>query len=850
MYIFNTLTVLPKLPKNIEGLDKIANNLWWTWNTEYLELFKLIDKDLWNRIDKNPIKFMKLVSQEKLEIASNDKEFVAKYEKVKNDFNSYMDSKNTYYNKNYGKDKCIAYFSAEYGLDETMPIYSGGLGILSGDHLKSSSDLGIPLVAVGMLYKEGYFTQKIDGYGNQLTSYVKVDIDNMPIFEIKDENEEPIFVKVEIDNKEIYCKLYELQVGRIRLILLDTDNDKNTEYRELTHRLYGGDKVTRIAQEIVLGIGGVRALKKLGYEPDVYHMNEGHSAFLILECIRNIMKEKQVSFNVAKEIVISKTAFTTHTAVPAGIDIFDIELIKRMFSQLPEEFGITEEEFLGFGMTKTDTYRKSFNMGYFALKFSGKRNGVSKLHGKVSRELFKEIWPNTSENEVPITHVTNGVHTCTWLAPGMKKLLNEYLKPFWQEELHKDSVWKEVYNIPNEVLSKTHREIKKKLIREIKKNIKNRYTRNYESYEEINETLEGLKETDLIIGFARRFATYKRATMIFEDLERLTNLLNDETKPVKLVFAGKAHPADLQGQELIKRIQEIAKMPQFKGKILLLENYNMAISRYLISGVDVWLNTPRRPYEASGTSGQKAAVNAAVNFSVLDGWWEEGYNGKNGFTIGTQDTYSSNEEQDKADSDDIYDKLEYEIIPEFFERDENGISEKWINRMKETMATNSGKYSANRMLIDYLNDIYMPLSTYGEKYFNNLEKVLEFRKFKKIAKNVWDSIVITNLSESNVKISAGEKQKVVAEVNFGNVKKEHAKVEAYVVKIINGTEIVKVNSTELKEIAETENGRYVYEGEIEMNDGGNYAYTFRVIPKHEMLINEQDLDLAKWLIKE
>ena len=450
------------------------------------------------------------------------------------------------------------------------------------------------------MYKEGYFNQKIDGRGNQLTLFAKSDLDNMPIKKVKDEKGRDLAIYIDIENNKVMLKVWVINVGRVKLYLLDSDTEENSsKYRELSYRLYGGGREMRLMQEMILGIGGVKLLKALNIRPNLYHMNEGHSAFLIIELIEQIMKEKQVSFEVAKEFVKTMTAVTVHTPVPAGNEIFDIELIEKMFDGKWDDLGISKDTFLSLGMTPNDNYKKAFNMGVFALKIAGKKNGVSKLHGDVSKELFTEIWPNTADDESPITYVTNGVHTCTWLAPGIKKIYNNYLIPYWQDRIYDNNVWKNIYNIPNDVLWNTHLTYKKKLIEEINKNVRRRMSENGATYDEIVETVGKINENDLIIGFARRFATYKRATIIFEDLERLTQLLNDEKRPVKLVFAGKAHPADVMGQELIKRIDEVSKMPQFKGKIMLLENYNMGLSRMLVAGVDVWMNNPRRPYEAS-----------------------------------------------------------------------------------------------------------------------------------------------------------------------------------------------------------------------------------------------------------
>ena len=603
MYVFNRITVNPQLPKRIEKLSEIANNLWWSWNTEFLRLFRKIDKDLWEKSGKNPIKFLKEVSQEKLETASKDIIFLHEYDKNVENFESYMESKDTWFANKYPENKkdLIAYFSAEYGLDETIPIYSGGLGILSGDHLKSASDLGIPLVAVGLLYKNGYFHQKINGNGEQETEYHDIDIHDLPIHPVKTEEGEDLIIYLKFPKRRIYLKVWQINVGRVKLYLLDSDIEKNNpEDRDVTLRLYGGDQEMRIRQEIVLGMGGVNLLTRaLKLEPTIYHMNEGHSSFLILELIKNVIKEKQVSFEVARDIVSSQTVFTTHTPVPAGNDIFPISLVEKYFKDFWPRLAITREEFLKMGMKPCQDLENGFNMGILALKVAGKKNGVSKLHGAVSRELFADVWPEIAANESPIGYVTNGIHTCSWLSPNLKQLYNKYLIPYWQDKIQYDYVWEKIKNIPDEKLWEAHQARKEKLLNIVKNNVTERLRRSGYNYEDINSITSKLNPNALTIGFARRFATYKRATLIFKDLERITQILNNSDRPVQLIFAGKAHPADKQGQDLIKFIHDVSMMPQFKGKIFLLENYNIAMSRYLISGVDVWLNNPRRPMEAS-----------------------------------------------------------------------------------------------------------------------------------------------------------------------------------------------------------------------------------------------------------
>ncbi len=571
MYVFNRITVNPQLPKRIEKLSVIANNLWWSWNTEFLKLFRKIDNDLWEKCGKNPIKFLREVSQDRLEAVAKDLIFLHEYDKNVENFEDYMNSKDTWFAEKYPENKkdLIAYFSAEYGLDETIPIYSGGLGILSGDHLKSASDLGIPLVAVGLLYKNGYFHQKINENGEQETEYHDIDLYNLPIHPVKTENGEDLIIYLKFPKRRIYLKVWQINVGRVKLYLLDSDIEKNNpEDRDVTLRLYGGDQEMRIRQEIVLGMGGVNLLTRaLGLKPTVYHMNEGHSSFLILELIKNVIKEKQVSFDIARDIVSSQTVFTTHTPVPAGNDIFPISLVEKYFKDFWPRLAISREEFLKMGMKPCNDLENGFNMGILALKVAGEKNGVSKLHGAVSRELFAEVWPEIAANESPIGYVTNGIHTCSWLSPSLKQLYNKYLIPYWQDKIQYDYVWEKIKNIPDDKLWEAHQARKQKLLTLVKNNVTERLRRSGYNYDDINAITSKLDPNALTIGFARRFATYKRATLIFKDLERITQILNNADRPVQLIFAGKAHPADKQGQDLIKFIHDVSMMPQFKGKI-------------------------------------------------------------------------------------------------------------------------------------------------------------------------------------------------------------------------------------------------------------------------------------------
>ena len=855
-FVFNKITVRPQLPKRIAKLYDISYNLWWSWNTEFLKLFKILDIDLWEKVGKNPVKFLKMVSQEKLEEATKSSEFLKEYDKVVKDFDDYMGSKDTWFKKKFpdNTNDLIAYFSAEYGLDETIPIYSGGLGILSGDHMKSSSDMGIPLVGVGLLYKSGYFHQKINGYGQQETEYHAIDISTLPITSVKDHEGKDLLIYIQFPKKKIYLKAWQIKVGRNTLYLLDSDVDENIpEYRTVTSTLYGGDQEMRIMQEIVLGMGGVNLLYSLGLKPTVYHMNEGHSSFLTIELIKNMMKYKEVSFDIAKDIVSSMTLFTTHTPVPAGNDIFPLSLVEKYFNGYWDRLGLTKEEFYRLGMEpNADINTSGFNMGILALKIAGKKNGVSKLHGAVSRELFSKVWPDIPSNESPIEYVTNGVHTCSWLAPTIKELYNKYLEPYWQDNIQDDEVWKNIEKIPDEELWKVHQSRKEKLLKIVKNSTIERLRRYNYSYEDIDQMVGNLDPNVLTIGFARRFATYKRATLIFRDLERITQIFNERNMPVQIIFAGKAHPSDKEGQDLIKFIHDISLKPQFKGKVFILENYNIGMSRYLISGVDVWLNNPRRPLEASGTSGQKAAINGVINFSVLDGWWAEGYNQKNGWTIGTNAKYQSYDVQDDADSRSMYDTLENKIIPMYYEKNEKGYSDTWVRIMKNTIESNAGRFSTSRMLDDYTTQFYIPLCNLHNKCYTDLPKVTRYNEWKEKLYSNWDDIKIRQDKNNydDITVDAGNKIEVSCYVKLPNelISIDNIDAEVYYGKITTEGVVDDISIIPMKLVDEDEvNLEYKFTAKIELKSGGDYGYTFRVIPKNKMILNPMNLDLIKWI---
>ena len=854
MYLFGKVTVIPQVPERINRLEELAYNLWWSWNVEALKLFKAIDIDLWEKCQKNPVKFINNVEQSKLEIAVKDEAFLKQYDSIISKFDSYQKSTTTWYNKKYPnvKDNKIAYFSAEYGLDESFPIYSGGLGILSGDHCKSASDLGMPFYAIGLLYRQGYFNQRINRDGWQETNFTELNINELPVKPVLLENGTELVINVDFPGRTVFAKVWQVNIGRIKLYLLDTNIEPNSQIdREITARLYGGDQEMRIQQEIFLGIGGLKALKALGVEPTVYHMNEGHSSFVCLELLKNLVLNKQMSFKAAKEIVSSQTIFTTHTPVPAGIDIFPISLIDKYFGGYWDKMGISRHEFMELGMFANNDSGQNFNMGVLALKLAGKRNGVSKLHGEVSRDIFGDVWPLVPKDEVPITHVTNGVHTLTWLEPKLRDLYTEYLGDNWINDISNPKTWKKLDKVPNAELWKIHQENKKKLIQIVRENKRAQLERNGASPYEIMELENMLDPNVLTIGFARRFATYKRANLIFRDIERIKRILGNPDMPLQIIFAGKAHPADRPGQEIIKNIVDVSNMPEFKGKVIMLENYNMSVARYMLHGVDIWMNNPRRPLEASGTSGQKAAINGAINFSILDGWWIEGYKNNSGWSIGKNEYYSSLNHQDNVDSDSIYTTLEKEILPLYYAKDADGLPNRWINKMKDSIKVVAPEFSTERMLIDYANDLYVPqVNRTLEIAENGFAKVFKLAEWKENISRDWGKIHINPINLTayeNTPISVNQTIEPACLVYLGSIKPEDVNVEVYVGKITD-TGVLCESKIKKMDLVQKNGDMYEYRSEVLMNNGGNYGFTYRVVPKNSMLDNKQDMGLVKWVM--
>ncbi|MCL4258398.1 MAG: alpha-glucan family phosphorylase [Anaerolineales bacterium] len=697
------------LPERIHRLGDLAYNLWWTWQPDAQDMFQSIDPVLWQASAHNPVVFLRDLPPLTLQTASMDLNFTEQYDRVVSAFDAYIKPAQSWFSESYASytKKPIAYFSSEFGLHETLPIYAGGLGILAGDHLKEASDLGLPLVAVGFLYTHGYFFQHISEDGWQESRPITLKFEEMPVLPVADAEGKPLMVSIELPGRSLQARVWEIRVGRVPLYLLDSNVEENNPAdRELTARLYSSDLDLRISQEILLGIGGVRALRTLGYNPTVWHMNEGHSAFLGLEQARELV-QGGLPINEAIKRVRMHNVFTTHTPVPAGNDEFPIWLVDRYFSNYWAELGLDQEGFIKLAHQVVG-WGEAFSMPVLAMRFSAQHNGVSELHGEVARNMWSGLWPKLAEEQVPIGYITNGIHTQTWLSKRMGQLYNKHLGD-WRPRLDEAEAWQKIHDIPNKELWRARRHAKRKLAFYVRERVRRQWL--HEGIHPVQVVAGGalLDPYALTIGFARRFATYKRANLVLQDLERLIALLNKPDRPVQILFAGKAHPADEGGKQLIQEVYRAVKKAETGGRLVFLEGYDMELARYLVQGVDVWLNTPRRPMEASGTSGQKAALNGALNFSILDGWWREGYNGKNGWAIGSEQKYSDPAEQDLADAHSLYSILENEIIPLYYEgRSGNQHSDGWLAMVKESISTLGPQFSARRMLKEYVDTLYVP----------------------------------------------------------------------------------------------------------------------------------------------
>ncbi|MCZ6677714.1 MAG: alpha-glucan family phosphorylase [Candidatus Poribacteria bacterium] len=849
-------TVVPSFPESLKPLHELALNLWWCWDHEAITLFHHLDSELWEAAYHNPVVMLGIISQERLEAAAQDEAFLEHLDSVYRKLDAYMAAPSWFgsgFRGNGLEDLSIAYFSAEFGITECLPLYSGGLGVLSGDHLKSSSYLGLPLVGVGLLYQHGYFRQQLDLEGWQIASYPANDFYNMPIQLMRRADDSPVMVTVDYPEGRAYAQVWRVQVGRIPLYLLDTNTPENTtpNLRDITAYLYGGDSRMRIRQEMLLGIGGYRALIELGIHPTVCHMNEGHSAFLAIERIRQLMEQQGLGFDEACEATTAGNIFTTHTPVPAGIDIFPADLVDSHFSNYYAALGISREAFLALGQENASDVNNGFSMAVLALRLSAFCNGVSQIHGKVSRNMWKAFWPELPENEVPIQSVTNGIHTRSWISSDMKGLFDRYLGPRWIESLPTDeSIWTQVDRIPQTELWRTHERRRERLVAFARRRLRQQLIRVSASPAEIRVTDEILNPEVLTIGFARRFATYKRATLLFRNPERLAQILNHPDRPVQVIFAGKAHPHDHEGKVLIQEICRLAlRDDRFRYKIIFIEDYDICVARYLVQGVDVWLNTPLPPFEASGTSGMKAAANGVLNLSVPDGWWAEGYQFGGGWTIGQGEVYSDLEYQNKVEANAIYDTLEQEIVPMFYNRGRDDIPHQWVNQMKLALRNLAPIFNTKRMVSEYAERFYFPAHQRWQRLSeDNARRGKALAQWKAHLRQEWSKIRVDRVEDHpSVEFQAGENLWIKAHVYLGAISPKEVDVQLYHGLLEPGGKIVNAEATPINFVSEVGDGTYLFEGAIAASNPGLHGYTLRILPQHENLHHPYEPGLIFWM---
>lgn len=849
-----TFTVLPHLPDRLQALQELAYNLWWCWNYEAVALFRRIDDRLFEASNNSPVKLLSQVGQERLEQLARDDGFLAHLDRVMTAFRHYLNA-STWFQETYGdspeaQNYRIAYFSAEFGIHESIPTYSGGLGVLAGDHLKAASDLGIPLVGVGLMYREGYFRQYLNADGWQQETYPENDFFNLPLIPETQPDGSPVLVSVPLPGREVWARIWRIQVGRVPLYLLDTNIPQNSpEDRQITARLYGGDHDMRIRQEMILGIGGIRALKALGKKPTVCHMNEGHSAFCNIERIRaRLEMQPELDFATVREAVTAGSCFTTHTPVPAGNDVFSPQLVEYYFSSYLPQLKISLQEFLGLGRQNPRDYNEPFCMTVLALRLSNVSNAVSKLHAKTTRRMWKGLWPELPEAEIPIISITNGIHTQSWLSPEMTQLYDRYLGFQWEERPADHSIWKRVENIPNAELWRTHERRRERLVAFARKRLKEQLLRRGAPPSEVARAEEVLDPEALTIGFARRFATYKRGTLLFRNLDRLAALVNNKERPVQIIFSGKAHPRDHGGKELIAEIVHFARRPEFRRRIVFIEDYDMNVARYLLQGVDVWLNNPRRPLEASGTSGMKAACNGGINLSVLDGWWDEAYVGDNGWAIGAGEEYTDLNYQDEVESRAIYDLLEQEIVPLFYNRGSDGIPRDWLKMMKRSICTVAPIFNTSRMVQEYMEKCYVPSAQrFLRLTRDGLKAAQELARWRQAIAQAWPGVRVEQIESSCTDmLRVGSQLEVRARVHLGNLSPQDVEVQLCHGQVDNQGEIAQPAIITMSTDGQLDGGRWVYHGIIPCRTSGQYGFAVRVLPKHKDLGNPFETGLIVW----
>jgi starch phosphorylase len=848
-----TFTVVPALPPNLMRLRDLAYNLYWSWDHDLIDLFRRLGGDLWGASGHNPVKMLGLVSQERLAQLANDEAFLAHLDQVWQRFERYMTWPGTWYRKLLPDvpRPLIAYFSMEYGLTESLPIYSGGLGVLAGDHLKSASDLGVDLVGVGLLYQQGYLRQRLNADGWQQEFYPVNDFSLMPVVQESAPDGTPLTISLLLPGRQVTVRIWRIDVGRIALYMLDTNVPANApEDKAITDRLYGGDLDMRMRQEIVLGIGGLRALARLGIRPDICHLNEGHSGFLILERIRSLMEEGNHSFAEAREVTRAGTVFTTHTPVPAGIDRFPPHMAERYFSSLAQEMGISITELLALGREHPADPHAPFSPTLLALRLSTNSNGVSRLHGIVSRRMFQPLWPGVPENEIPIGTVTNGVHHLSIISRELAVLYERYLGPRWREEPGDQSVWVETESIPPEELWRTHERRRERLVAYARRRLYGELKRQGATPDELAQAEEVLDPSALTIGFARRFTTYKRGTLVLRDPDRLARLLNQPGRPVQIIFAGKAHPADEPAKRLIREIVHLSRRPELRNQLVFLEDYDITVARYLVQGSDVWLNTPRRPLEASGTSGMKAAANGGLNVSILDGWWAEAYEPELGWAIGPRQQYHDPDRQDEAEAEALYSILERDVVPTFYNRGRDGLPRQWIARMKASIQALAPIYNSNRMVTEYVERFYLPAAEHvWQLSLDGMARAKAFAAWVEQVRAEWPQLGFESVyAETPKGFRTGSTMPITTRVRLGALTPGDVWVEAYHGLLDEDGQIdPRTAATVIMESRGLVSpGVYEFTGEIPGRASGAGGYTIRLLPRNTELVTPYELHLIHW----
>jgi len=837
------LTIKSKLPRELECLDELAHNMWWAWNYEARNLFKSLDEELYEKVGHNPVLLLERLGYERKEEIVKDKTLMKKMNEVCMEFKKYINAKPD------SKRPSVAYFSMEYGLNQVLKIYSGGLGMLAGDYLKEASDSNVDLCAIGFLYRYGYFTQSLSMDGRQIAKYDAQNFNSLPIERQLDENGNPMVVDVPYMNYQVHAYVWRVNVGRIKLYLLDTDNEMNSEYdKPITHSLYGGDWENRLKQEILLGIGGILTLKKLNIKKDIYHCNEGHAALCNLQRLCDYV-EGGLTFNQAMELVRASSLYTVHTPVPAGHDYFDEQLFGKYMGGYPQKLGLSWDEFIGIGRQNPDDHSERFCMSIFACNTCQEINGVSKLHGWVSQKMFSNIWNGYYPEENHVGYVTNGVHMPTWTATEWRKLYDKYFDPTFMSDQSNEEIWHAIYNVPDDEIWDTRMALKKKLIKYIRDKFTQQWLRNQGDPAKVMSILEKINPNALMIGFCRRFATYKRAHLLFTDLERLNKIVNDPERPVLFFFSGKAHPADGAGQGLIKRIFEISRRPEFLGKIIFLEDYDMQLARRLVSGVDIWMNTPTRPLEASGTSGEKAEMNGVVNLSVLDGWWVEGYRSGAGWALPQERTYQNQEYQDQLDAATIYGLLENDIIPLYYNYNKKGYSEGWTKVVKNSIATIAPHYTMKRQLDDYYEKFYVKQAARFKKLAaNDYHQAKEIASWKETVAERWESIHVVSKDTSVLEQGAqtGVKYKMQYVIDEQGLD-DAIGLEFVVLKNPQDAGDREIYGVYPFKMIAHEGSNYTFEAVIEPDVAGSFRSCVRMYPKNSNLPHRQDFCYVKWL---